>query len=127
MAKNSAPLGTCRPSITAAENFSAPRCETLPPLAETTMSMPIAIGLTLIFSVGVRQFLHGRARLLAVVEVVLQSADDLIVLVPLAGDDHRVARPRLGDGQGDRLAPVHLAEKPPGHPRLDHLQDRARL
>ena len=44
--------------------------------------------------------------LLAVVEVALLGADDLVVLVALAGDEHHVARPGQRRGERDGRAPV---------------------
>ena len=41
-----------------------------------------------------RRLPSAAAHLLAIVEVALLGADDLVVLVPLAGDEHEVARPR---------------------------------
>src|SRR5439155_1715098 len=58
-------------------------------------------------------------QLLAVVEMALHGADDLVVLVPLAGNQDEVARAREADGERDRRAPVRLDDVA-GHPRGTH-------
>ena len=49
-----------------------------------------------------------RGGLLAIVEVAPRGADDLVVLVPLAGDEHDVAGPGGASRRRDRRAPVDL-------------------
>ena len=48
----------------------------------------------------------GRAQHLGIVERQGPVADDLVVLVALAGDEQRVARPKRREGGPDRLRPV---------------------
>src|SRR5262245_41610407 len=56
----------------------------------------------------------------AVVEWPDPIPEDLVGLMPLARDDHRVARPRGAHGRRDGLAPIHLGADPPARraPRL---------
>ena len=49
-------------------------------------------------------------RLFAIVEALPLAADDLIVLVALAGDQHDVFGPGRSDGRGDGGAPIRLDE-----------------
>ena len=56
---------------------------------------------------------HGAAsstalRDFAIAEVATLGADDLIVLVPLAGDQHDVARPASRDARVDRRCTIAL-------------------
>src|SRR5438477_590716 len=49
----------------------------------------------------------------------LHGADDLVVLVPLAGDQDEVARAREAEREGDGRAPVRL-DQVAGHARGTH-------
>ena len=69
---------------------------------------------------------RARARLLAVVEGEALAADDLIVLVPLAGDDDGVLGPRDPERQLDRAPPVRHAGPGARRSRRAHRAPRAR-
>src|SRR5207244_8138534 len=62
---------------------------------------------------------EGTPHLLAVVEMALHGADDLVVLVPLAGHQDEIARARVADGERDRRAPVWFDDVA-GHARGTH-------
>src|SRR5262245_5585081 len=57
-------------------------------------------------SFGADALSHRFARHLPIVKVDSISAEDLVCLVTLAGDQYKVALARLGDCPVDRLAPV---------------------
>src|SRR3954451_20356174 len=69
--------------------------------------------------------------LLDVVEVVLVGPDDLVVLVPLAGDQHYVVGPGVGQDRFNRAAPVdvdgRLADPFGAEPAGDLVEDGARV
>src|SRR5207245_6618032 len=61
---------------------------------------------------------------LALVEVLLLGADDLIRLVPFAGEEDRVLRAGEPERQGDGAAPIWLAVVRLGaHPNFDLVED----
>ena len=65
-----------------------------------------------------------RDGLLAIVEVMLGRAEDLVVLVALAGDDHHVARRGLGQRGADRGAAIDVDHERRRHRRQDLIEDR---
>jgi hypothetical protein len=68
-----------------------------------------------------------RGGLLAIVEVDLGGAEDLVVLVALAGDHHDVARRGLGHRRADRGAAIDVDVERVGHRRQDRVEDGPRI
>jgi hypothetical protein len=69
----------------------------------------------------------GGGGLLAIVEVDLGRAEDLVVLVALAGDHDDVARRGLGDRGPDRGPAIDVDVERVGHRGQDLIEDRARI